>query len=85
MPVNVEIKCSLRQKFEGLQYPPNPQLSGTTGTKISLASNTGECHNFLVHGIRKVTIFYADVKGGTSSFFNLIIFQNLQPSVPDSF
>ena len=33
--------------------PPDPQLSGTIGTKITLTSNTGECHNFLVHGIRE--------------------------------
>ena len=65
MPVNVEIKCSLREKFEGLQCPPNPQLSEAIGAKITLTSNTGEGHNFLVYGIRKVTTFYADVKGGS--------------------
>ena len=62
--------------------PPDPQLSGAIGTKIT--SNTGEGHNFLVHGIGRVTIFYADVKGG-SRFFNLAIFQNLQPSPSDNF
>ena len=60
LPVNVEVKCSLRAKFEGLQCL---QLSGAIGTKITLTSNTGEGHNFLVHGIRRVTIFYADIKG----------------------
>ena len=64
MPVNVEIKCSFRKKFEGSQCPPNPQLSGAIGTKITPTSNTGEGHKFLVHGIRKVTILYADVQGG---------------------
>ena len=82
--MNVEINCSLREKFEGLQCPQNPQLSGTIGTKITLTNNTEEVHNFLVHGIRRVTIFYADVKGG-SQFFNFTIFQNLQPSLPDNF
>ena len=59
LPVSVEIECSLREKFEGLQCPPppEPQLSGTIGTKITLTSNTVEGHNFLVHGIRRVTIF----------------------------
>ena len=65
MPVNVEIKCYFRKKFEGLQCPLNPQLSGAIGTKITLTSNTGEGHNFLVHGIRRVTIFHADIKGGS--------------------
>ena len=82
--MNVEIKCSLRAKFEGLQCPPDPHLSGTIGRKITLTSNTGEGHNFLVHGISGVTIFYADMKGG-SYFFNLTIFQNLQPSPLDNF
>ena len=45
--------------------PPNRQLSGAIGTKITLTSNAGEGHNFLVHGIGRVTIFYADVKGGS--------------------
>ena len=45
--------------------PPNPQLSGAIDTKITVTSNNGEGHNFLVHGIRRVTIFYADVKGGS--------------------
>ena len=66
MPVNVEIKCSLRDKFESLQCPPNPQLrSGTTSTKITLTSNTGQGHNFLVHGNKRITFFNADVKGGS--------------------
>ena len=68
--MNVEIKCSLRAKFEGLQCPQAPQLSGTIGTKSTLTSNTGESNNFFVHGIGRVTIFYADVKGG-SQFFSL--------------
>ena len=63
--MNVEIKCFLRAKFEGLQCPPDPQLSGTIGTKITLTSNTGESHNFLVHGMREGHNFYADVKGGS--------------------
>ena len=53
LPVHVEIKCFLRAKFEGLQCPPDPQLSRTIGTKITLTSNTVEGHNFLVHGIRE--------------------------------
>ena len=67
MPVNVEIKCSLIEKFECLQcpLPPNSQLSGTIVTKITLTSNTGQGHNVLVHRIKMVTIFYADVKGAS--------------------
>ena len=45
--------------------PPDLQLSGAIGTKVTLTSNTGEGHIFLVHGIRRVIIFYADVKGGS--------------------
>ena len=65
--MNVEIKCCLIAKFEGLQCSPDPQLSGTRtiGTKVTFTSNGGEGHNCLVHGIRRVTIFYADVKGGS--------------------
>ena len=62
LSVNVEVKWFLRAKFEGLQCP---QLSGTISTKITLTSNTGEGHNILVHGIREVIIFYADLKGGS--------------------
>ena len=56
---------ALRAKFEGLQCPPDPHLSGTISRTITLTSNTGEGHNFLVHGISEVTIFYADMKGGS--------------------
>ena len=52
LPVHVKI-IFLRAKFEGLQCPSDPQPSGTIGTKITLTSNTGEGHNFSVHGIRE--------------------------------
>ena len=43
------------------------------GHKITLTSNTGEGQKSLVPCIRRVTIFYADVKGGVQ-FFNLKTF-----------
>ena len=53
-----------------MPLPPDPQLSETMGTKITLTSNTGEGHNFFVHDIRRVTNFDAGVKGG-SYFFSV--------------
>ena len=62
MPVNVEIKCSLKENFEGLQCH---RTASCHYTNITLTSNAREGHNFLIHGIKRVTIFYADVKGGS--------------------
>ena len=54
--------------------------------KITLSSNTGDGHNFFVSGIRRVTVFYAYVKGGVQFFsLNNILEFNLQPSLPDNF
>ena len=40
MPVNVEIKCSLRENFEGLQCPRTPSCQEQSAQKLQ-TSNTG--------------------------------------------
>ena len=58
MPVNVEIKCSLRNKFEGLQCPELPAVKGNRHKNYTNKQVT----------LERVTIFWSMALEGSQSF-----------------